>query len=196
MTLAKIIADAETDLEAKKEQKAQVKYHEADVAEIVAGSQNAIREKVRTMQQFKEERETAIKTEAIARKEALVQSHEGQLLDAKIAEFKEATIGKVDVATVKSAMEKITTTSSADWLETLVDDIENVLDIERIEISGSLRDLVQRGKPLKAQVNMVVAGKPLVFELDYGVADAVVFVGGILEGAWDTISGVFEGGEE
>lgn len=196
MISEKTIADAEADLEAeRKVQEALVNYHEAKVVkEAVAGSQNNIKEKERAMQRFKEERETAVQ-EALARKEALAQSRERELLDAARDEFKKATIAKVDVAAAKSAIEKIPTTISADWLETLVDGIDDVLDIKRVEVSGSLRDLVQHGKPLKAEITMVVAGKEMVFALDYGVADAVGFVGGVLEGAWDAVCEVFDGEE-
>jgi len=191
------IAGAETDMETeRKAQQARVKYREAKlVMETVAGPQNTIKEKERKMQMFIEEHEAALE-EARRQKEALAQSRKRELLDVAKDKVMKISTGKLDVVAVKSALEKVTPSApTADWLESLVNSIDEMLDIERIEVSGSLRDLVQRGQPLKAQVTMVVNGKRVVFTLDYSVADAVGFVRAVLEGAWDAVRDVFEGEE-
>ena len=69
----------------------------------------------------------------------------------------------------------------------------HVFDIQRVELHGSLRDLIEKGIPLKARVKGFIAGKEIDFVLDYSIGDTGRFVKGLMKKWWEEVSGGFIG---
>jgi hypothetical protein len=59
-------------------------------------------------------------------------------------------------------------------------------DIEKIELTGSLRALVEKGKPLEAKITVVVNGERREVVVNWGFGDVV----GLVETAVGVIWGV------
>lgn len=72
--------------------------------------------------------------------------------------------------------------------------LENAIDIERIELSGSLRQLIEHGHPLDAKVRGVLVGKKFDVQIGYGVGDAKAFLKALWGVVWDSVKKEFEDG--
>lgn len=64
---------------------------------------------------------------------------------------------------------------------------EVVLDVERVELRGSLREFVVHGRPLKATMMVVVMGARREVAVDWGLGDMVGLVQGVVEAAWEVL---------
>ena len=71
-----------------------------------------------------------------------------------------------------------------------------ILHIRRVELHGSLRDLIERGIPLKARIVGVIVGKEFDVTIDYGLRDLAGLVEGLWTALWEMVKDVFDGDED
>ncbi|KAL7269023.1 hypothetical protein RUND412_008329 [Rhizina undulata] len=74
-------------------------------------------------------------------------------------------------------------------LRQFVDGATDVLAIRKFEIEGSVRKLIDGGIPLKAKVDLVVAGKEHSVEIGYCLGGAKKIVTGLVEKIWKVVNG-------
>ncbi|RPA89757.1 hypothetical protein L873DRAFT_1849165 [Choiromyces venosus 120613-1] len=80
---------------------------------------------------------------------------------------------------------------TAEHAESILTKFEHVFEIQRVELHGSLRDLIEKGIPLRASVKGFIAGKEIDFVLDYRIGETGEFVKGLMEKWWEEVSGGF-----
>jgi exonuclease VII small subunit len=178
-----------------------LKLYEA-LNETSSKGQERVREMEESLNQRRKELEYVVQ-EAKSRSEKRAESEEFVKMQAAKTAFKQAAAEKVDVSMAKTTVEKIGSWIQMDdknrnvgKLEKIVNKIEEALDIERIELTGSLRDLVLKGCPLTAEVTVVIMKKRSTFTVDYNLADAAGLVSGIVESTWKALKDVFDDDDE
>lgn len=83
-----------------------------------------------------------------------------------------------------------------DIAEKIVEALDNVFNIHRVELYGSLNDLVKKGQPLTARVQGVIAGIEVDFEIEYGIGKTLHFMRTLLWKLWDEVKLGIEDGFE
>jgi hypothetical protein len=190
----KLLQAAETDLASHlyAEDKC-LKFYEALNKTASSRGHERVREKEEMLQHYRKEKESLVH-KAKTRFEKRAETNEfAQMQEAKMA-FKQAAAERVDVDTAKKTVEQLgssTQTESAGRLEKIVEKIEEALDIERIELTGSLRNLVLKGCPLQAEVTVIIMKKSHTFMVDHNLEDAAGFVQGIVESTWKAVKDGF-----
>lgn len=99
---------------------------------------------------------------------------------------------KLQLGAAKDAIKLLQEKAPAEkHVESVMAGLGHVFDIQRVELHGSLRDLIEKGIPLKARVRGFIAGKEIDFVLDYRIGDTGRFVKGLMEKWWEEVSGGF-----
>lgn len=76
----------------------------------------------------------------------------------------------------------------------IVEKLNGIFNIHRIELHGSLQDLVKRGRPLSARIQGVIAGFDVDFVIDYRIGKPLEFMKTLLRKLWDEVKGGIEDG--
>ncbi|CUS15348.1 unnamed protein product [Tuber aestivum] len=198
------IKDTEKHLEtAVKENDEIIQKAEAEIEDHLQKNSStekvALKNKEEALTKFKSEKETQIST---------LKSHVATLSETpEFAKFEEA---KSSLAMAKNAKSQLGAAKDAIRLlqekapaaenaGSILTKLERVFDIQHVELHGSLRDLIEKGIPLKARVKGFIAGKEIDFVLDYRIGETGEFVRGLMRKWWEELSGGFMdsfGGEE
>ncbi|PWW74494.1 hypothetical protein C7212DRAFT_364963 [Tuber magnatum] len=174
------IKDTEKHLEAAvKERDEIIQKAEAEIEEHLHKDSStekvALKNKEQVLEKFKSEKEAQIST---------LKSHVVTLPETReFAKFEEA---KSALATVKSTKLQVDAAKdaiklfqekppAAESAGSILTGLESLFDIQRVELQGSLRDLIEKGIPLKARVKGFIAGKEIDFVLDYRIGETGEF---------------------
>lgn len=202
----KSIVEAESNLSAHlAAEKAEIEYHESVLSKKVENGKKLRMEMEKELITLKGEKEPIVE-KLKAEASSLSDTEEFRKLKDAETKLKSIHTTKIHIEATKTAVEnfknKIVDQSSEEstkglsFLERLMEKPEELLNIERIELRGSLRDLLEKGKPLDADVRVVVGGKVFDIKLGFGVVDVTEFVKRLLEHVWEVVKDAFEEGEK
>lgn len=166
----------------------------------VAQQKGALKAAEETLDEFKavgQAKIEALKTE----REALPQSLEHERLELAAKNLQIVKGAKKEVEVASKAMKEIgaeINTISESIGEKIMETLDELFNIRRIELHGSLKDLVEKGQPLKARVQGVIAGHEVDFVIDYDIGRVLEFLKALLWKLWDmikeNIENVFDNG--
>ncbi|KAG0131970.1 hypothetical protein HOY82DRAFT_669707 [Tuber indicum] len=200
------IKDTEEHLETTaKEHNEIIQKTEAEIAEHLHGDSSqervALKSKEEALNKFRLEKETRIST---------LKSHVATLPETP--EFGELEKARSALTTIKNNERELGVAKDAikllqekkapvaDHAKSILTKLEHVFDIQRVELHGSLRDLMEKGIPLTARVKGFIAGREIDLVLDYKIGETGEFVKGLMWKLWEEISGdvmdLFDGVEE
>ncbi|KAI5817898.1 hypothetical protein BZA77DRAFT_352510 [Pyronema omphalodes] len=189
LAIARSLRDREMEVMEAKERRCtrdaekDVEYHEFLVQQTEERTAE-VEMKIRAVEEYKE-----IKTPVVEGKRDMWMRVEDEM-EFKVKEEKERELQKTKELKIEAdAVERVVEKFGA------LGDKENVkevqrkkFDIERIELTGSLRALVEKGKPLDAKITVVVNGKRREVVVNWGFGD----IAGLVETAagviWDIIT--------
>jgi len=153
----------------------------------------ALKNKEQELEQFKSVKETQIST-LKSQVAALPETPEFGKLEKAKSELTAIKNTKLQLGAAKDAIKLLQEKAPAEKpTESIITRLEHVFDIQRIELHGSLRDLIEKGIPLRARVKGFIAGKEIDFVLDYKVGETGEFVKGLMGKWWEEVSGGFIG---
>jgi len=152
------------------------------------------------LKKFKSEKETQI-SKLKSHVAALPETPEFGKLEKAKSELTAIKNTKLQLGAAKDAIKLLQEKAPAEkHAESVMAGLGHVFDIQRVELHGSLRDLIEKGIPLKARVKGFIAEKEIDFVLDYKIGDTGRFVKGLMEKWWEEVSegfiGLLEGEEK
>jgi len=151
----------------------------------------ALKNKEQALRQFKSEKETQIST-LKSQVAALPEAPEFRKLEKAKSELTAIKNTKLSLGAATNAIKVLQERAPTEkHTESIMAGLEHVFDIQRVELHGSLRDLIEKGIPLKAGVKGFIAGKEIDFVLDYKIGEAGEFVEGLMGKWWEEVSGGF-----
>ncbi|KAG0633527.1 hypothetical protein HOY80DRAFT_1141374 [Tuber brumale] len=200
------IKETEEHLEtAAKEHDEIIRKTEAEIEEHLHRDSSpekvTLKSKEKALKNFRSEKETQIST---------LKSHVARLPETP--EFGQLEKARSALTTIKNTERELDAAKgaikflreekvpAAEHAKSILTKLEHVFDIQRVELHGSLRDLMEKGIPLTARVKGFIAGREIDIILDYNIGETGEFVKGLMWKLWEEVNGgvmgLFDGEEE
>lgn len=150
------------------------------------GEKKILAEAKQVLQDFK-----VTKKEEIASLEsqlqALPQTAEYAGLEQAKEQLLAAKLGHAQLDAAKDAIQLAheEAAAGANIATSVLDNLDQIFDINRIELSGSLRDLIENGRPLTARIQGVIAGSKIDLVIDYELGKTQDFIKALLAKWWE-----------
>lgn len=192
VTLKKI----ETKVEVKRnvyDQKVEVS--EKAIADKTAAKQQkeAMRKAEKKLKNFEATAQAKIKT-LKSKQEALPESPEHRRFQSAAERLKVVKSVSEELEVAKQAIILIEEEDHQSLARTIVRKLDEIINIRRIELHGSLKDLVEKGQPLKARIQGVIVGREVDFTIGYGIGQTLEFLRALLKRLWEDIKEDFANG--
>jgi hypothetical protein len=137
------------------------------------------------------ETSTAVISSAQTAVDTLSETAEGLAFTAATDALNFAKNNTADLDIARHALDTVQAAAEValDVSKWMVDHVGNFFNITLVELSGTLRGLVDLGEPMVARVVGVVAGNELDYTLEYSVGRTGELVKGLFERVWADLSG-------